>query len=83
VRNDAGMEQNATVEIKTPPEHVWEVLADVERWSEWTETVTWVRLLDEGPLRPGSRARISQPKGPETEYVTLALKPARRRLTTA
>ena len=69
------MEQSITVEIEAPPERVWEVLADVERWSEWTETVTWVRRLDEGPLRHGSRAKINQPKVPETEYVVTELEP--------
>ena len=71
------MEQSTTVEIAAPPERVWEVMADVERWSEWTETVTWVRRLDEGPLRPGSRAKINQPKIPETEYVVTELEPGR------
>ena len=69
------MEQSTSVEIAAPPERVWEVMADVERWSEWTETVTWVRRLDEGPLRSGSRARINQPKIPETEYVVTELEP--------
>ena len=69
------MEQSTTVDIAAAPERVWEVLADVERWSEWTETVTWVRRLDDGPLRSGSRAKINQPKIPETEYVVTELEP--------
>ena len=64
MRDDAGMEQSITVEIEAPPERVWEVLADVERWSEWTETVTWVRRLNEETPRPESRAEINQPKAP-------------------
>jgi hypothetical protein len=71
------MEQSVTVDIEATPERVWEVLSDVESWSEWTETVTWVRRLDEGPLRSGSRARILQPKLPETEYVVTELEPGR------
>jgi uncharacterized protein YndB with AHSA1/START domain len=74
---DAGMEQSITVEIAAPAERVWEVLTDVEQWSEWTETVIWVRRLDEGPLRSGSRAKINQPKIPETEYVVTELDPGR------
>ena len=69
------MEQSTTVDIAAPPERVWEVLVDVERWSEWTETVTWVRRLEDGPLRSGSRAKINQPKIPETEYVVTELEP--------
>jgi hypothetical protein len=69
------MEQSTTVDIAAAPERVWEVLADVERWSDWTETVTWVRRLDDGPLRSGSRAKINQPKIPETEYVVTEIEP--------
>ena len=71
------MEQSVTVEIGASPERVWEVLADVERWSEWTETVTAVSRLDDGPLRSGSRAKINQPKIPETEYVVTEFEPGR------
>src|SRR5688572_33028741 len=71
------MEQSVTVKIAASPERVWEVLTDVERWPEWTETVTSVKRLDEGPLRTGSRAKINQPKIPETEYVVTELDPGR------
>lgn len=76
-REDGLMEQSITVEIAAPPERVWEVMSDVEQWSEWTSTVTSVRRLDEGPLRTGSRAKISQPRIPETEYVVTDLEPGR------
>jgi len=69
------MKQSITVEIGAGPERVWEVLIDVEQWSEWTETVTSVQLLDEGKLRLWSRTRINQPKLPETEYVVTQLNP--------
>ena len=71
------MEQSISVDIAASAHRVWEVLTDVERWSEWTETVTSVKRLDDGPLRSGSRATINQPKVPETEYVVTDLDPGR------
>lgn len=50
------------VEIFAPPRLVWDLVIDVERWPEWTPTVTRVERLEPGPLVLGSRARLWQPK---------------------
>ena len=69
--------RETTIDIDAAPDVVWATLTDVERWSEWTETVTRVERLDDGPLRIGSRATIEQPKIPAAEYVVTELDPGR------
>ena len=67
-----------TVDIPAPADRVWAVIRDVERWPEWTPTVTRVEWLDAGgPLALGSRLRIVQPKVPPAEWTVAALEPGR------
>ena len=56
------------VEIHAAPALVWEIMRDVERWREWTPTVTSIRLLDPAPLRVGTRAVVRQPKLPPAKW---------------
>ncbi len=73
------MQFSITTEVDAPPEVVFAVLSEVERWHEWTPTVTSVeRLGDAGaPLAVGSRIRITQPKVPPSEFTVTALEPGR------
>ena len=67
-----------SIYIDAPIETVWSVTQDVERWPEWTPTVTSVRLLTAGVLGLGSIARIKQPLQPESEWVVTEFTPGKR-----
>ena len=56
-----------TIHIEAPADVVWAVTEDIERWPEWTPTVTSARRLDGGPFGLGSRFRIKQPAQPESD----------------
>jgi uncharacterized membrane protein len=67
------MHHETSIEIAASPELIWSTLSDVERWPDWTRSVTEVERLDAGDFGVGSRARVKQPGMPRlvwevTEY---------------
>jgi uncharacterized protein YndB with AHSA1/START domain len=64
-----------TVDIDAPPARVWDVMVDVEKWPEWTPSMSSVKRLDAGELREGSRVRIKQPKLAPTTMTVTELEP--------
>ncbi|HZS58867.1 MAG TPA: SRPBCC family protein [Gemmatimonadaceae bacterium] len=53
---------DTVIDIRAASDRVLAILSDVERWPEWTSTMTSIRRLDAGPFRVGSRARVEQSK---------------------
>ena len=50
-----------SIEIDAPPQVVWDVFSDVERWPEWTASVTSLTGKDGPALAVGRRFAIKQP----------------------
>lgn len=71
------MKIDHTIHIAAPPSLVWDVTVDIDRWPEWTPTVTAVRRLDDGPFDVGTAALITQPGLPASRWTVTALDPGR------
>jgi uncharacterized membrane protein len=62
-----------SIDINAPADRVYEVMADTDRWHEWTPSVTSIKRLDTGPFTVGSRAVIRQPKFPPALWTVTAI----------
>jgi uncharacterized membrane protein len=61
--------------IAAPAAAIWKVLLDIERWPDWTDTVTTATWLDSGPVRVGRRACLTQPRLGTAEWEITELDP--------
>ena len=66
-----------TIDIHASPARVWAIMSDVERWHEWTASVTRIERLDGDPIRVGSRIRVKQPKLATAVFEVTAWQPDR------
>jgi len=69
------MDFDISVDIDAPPDVVWSVMVDAERWHEWTASVRSIRMLDKGAMRIGSRALVRQPRFPPAVWKVTVLQP--------
>jgi uncharacterized membrane protein len=69
------MEHHVTTAVGAPPEAVWSLFVDVERWPEMIESVSDVRRVDSRPLRVGSEAIVRQPRLPQARWRVTEMEP--------
>jgi uncharacterized membrane protein len=67
------MRHEVTTTIDAPADLVWRAVSDVEKWSEWTPTVTEIRVHGGGELHRRSVATVRQPKQPAREWTVTEL----------
>lgn len=65
------------VDIDAPATVVWDVFSDVERWAEWTASVTSLVALDGPDLAEGKRFAIKQPRMPKLVWEVTDVTPGR------
>ena len=71
------MEQRVSTHADAPPDDVWRLFMDVERWPQLTESLSEVRRLDSGPLAVGSQARVTQSNRFRSRWRVTDLEPGR------
>jgi len=65
------------VDIDAPATVVWDVFSDVERWPEWTASVTSLVALDGPGIAVGKRFAIKQPRMPKLVWEVTDVEPGR------
>ena len=71
------MRHEVSIRVDATPERAWAVMKDVERWPEWTPSMSKVELQQPGEVQVGSRVKITQPKFPSAVWTVTAVEPNR------
>jgi uncharacterized membrane protein len=71
------MKTDSSVEINASAATVWDVFVDVERWPDWTTSVTSLTALDGPGLAVGKRFEIKQPRLPKLVWEVTEVDPGR------
>jgi uncharacterized membrane protein len=65
------------IEIAAAPERIWDVMRDIDRWPEWTPSMTSVHRLDDAPFAVGTRVKVRQPRLPAAIWLLTDIQPGR------
>jgi hypothetical protein len=60
-------------DIAAPTDRVWHVMIDIDRWHEWTPSVSSIKRLGGVPFALGTRVVIRQPKFPPAFWKVTAI----------
>lgn len=71
------MNTETSIGIDAPAGVVWRVFTDVERWPEWTASVTRIVPLDGPAIEVGRRFEITQPRLPKLVWEVTEVEPGR------
>lgn len=71
------MNTDCAIDIDAPHAVVWDVFSDVERWPEWTASVTRLVALDGAGIEVGKRFEIKQPRMPKLVWKVTEVEPGR------
>lgn len=66
---------STAIDINAQPAAVWAVMRDLERWPEWTASISSVTRTSSGALGVGSTARVKQPKLAAADFVITSWQP--------
>lgn len=69
---------STSIDINAPAERVYDVMTDIDRWHEWTPSISNIRRLDGAAFEPGKRVMIRQPKLPPAMWTISKIEPGRR-----
>ncbi len=69
------MRLEVTRTINAPPERVWQVLVDVQRWPGWTPSMKSLQFVEGNELSPNARVRIQQPRLPAAVWTVTQVEP--------
>jgi uncharacterized membrane protein len=69
------MEHRFSTACSAPPEQVWPLFIDLERWPDMTGSITSLRRLDTGPVQVGTEAMVKQPGLPRARWRVTEMEP--------
>lgn len=66
-----------SIVINASAERIWAVLTDMERWPEWTASMSSIKRGEDTPFGVGATARIKQPRLPAGDWRVTEYEPDR------